>query len=174
MLLTATACNDEPEIVTYRVPKSRTGLEMFRKDGDSEGSGSKFATPEGWTRGKSSPMFPSDKFLKTVDNNEVVLSIMSLPAEVNDWNSNVVRWLGQVSMEKTSEEIAEMTTTVDVDGIESSKVRLIREDADTEAIIGIMAVKGKSAWFIKLMGKKAAVEATESEFDNYVTSLELP
>ena len=118
-------------------------------------------------------MFPSDKFLKTVDNNEAVMSVMSLPAS-NDWQSNVQRWLGQIGIEKSADEIQKMTTDVEVDGITSSRIRLIKDDADSTAIVGIMAVKGNLAWFIKLTGKKAVVQATEDEFDGYVKSLKLP
>ena len=118
-------------------------------------------------------MFPSDKFLKTFDGEEVVLSIMALPAS-NDWTSNVQRWLGQVDLEKSPEQIEEMTTEVKVDGIESPKVMLAKDDPASKAIVAIMSVKGSSAWFIKLMGKKSAIEAAESEFDNYVSSLRIP
>ena len=37
-----------------------------------------------------------------------------------------------------------------------------------------MAVKGQLAWFIKLKGKKSAVEATEKEFDEYLKSFKFP
>jgi len=97
---------------------------------------------------------------------------MSLPAS-NDWQSNVQRWLGQVGMQKTAEEIDELTMEVEVDGKASSKVRLIK-DEDGDAIVGVMAVKGNLAWFIKLMGEKAAVEATEKDFDDYVKAFKFP
>lgn len=172
-------CKEPPQIVEHRVPKSQSGLLDLRNEkvdapvGSAKSAPSTFATPDGWARGKSNPMFPSDKFLKTVDNNEVVMSIMSLPSS-NDWQSNVQRWAGQVGLEASADEIKEMTSEVDVDGISSSKIRLMGEDTDGQAIVGIMAVKGNLAWFIKLMGKKPAVESTESEFDDYVKTLTLP
>ncbi len=130
-------------------------------------------TPDGWTREKSNPMFPSDKFSKTVDDHEVILSIMSLPSS-NDWQSNVKRWLGQVSMSFTDEQIEELTTEIEVDGKTSQRIRLFKDEDDSEAIVGAMAVNGKLAWFIKLMGKKAAVEATEKDFDDYLKSFKFP
>ncbi|WP_075082472.1 hypothetical protein [Mariniblastus fucicola] len=171
-------CKEEPQIVTHRIPKSQSGLEDLRNeaadpDNKSEAAPAKFPTPDGWTRGKSNPMFPTEKFLKDFDGNEVVLSIMSLPAS-NDWESNVQRWLGQVGMEKSLAEIKSMTTQVPVDGKSSSKVRLLADDSDSQAIVGIMALKRNTAWFIKLMGEKAAVESAESEFDAYVDSIKLP
>lgn len=172
-------CKESPQIVTQRIPKSQTGLEKLRNEkvdvpaGSDDTAAARFPTPEGWARGKSNPMFPSDKFLKTVDNNEVVMSIMSLPAS-NDWQSNVQRWAGQVGIEKSADQIKEMTTEVDIDGISSSKIRLVKDDSDGQAIVGIMAVKGNLAWFIKLMGKKPAVESTENEFVDYVKTITLP
>ena len=176
-LILLVGCKEPPQIVSHRIPKSQSGLEKLRNEKAMPGSkaetASSFKTPDGWTRGKSNPMFPSDKFLKTVDNNEAVMSVMSLPAS-NDWQSNVQRWLGQVGIEKSADEIQKMTTDVEVDGITSSRIRLIKDDADSTAIVGIMAVKGNLAWFIKLTGKKAVVQATEDEFDGYVKSLKLP
>jgi len=179
LMILLTGCKEPPQIVEHRVPKSQSGLLDLRNEkvdaptGSAKSAPSTFATPEGWDRGKSNPMFPSDKFLKTVDNNEVVMSIMSLPSS-NDWQSNVQRWAGQVGLEKSADEIKKMTAEVDVDGISSSKIRLMGEDEDGQAIVGIMAVKGNLAWFIKLMGKKPAVESTETEFDDYVKRLTLP
>lgn len=172
-------CNESPQIVTHRVPKSQSGLEGIRELDASPSSkmsapvASTMPTPEGWTRQKSNPMFPSDKFSKTVDNNEVILSIMSLPSS-NDWQSNVVRWLGQVDMTKTPSEIDELTTEVEVDGKTSQKIRLFNDKDDSTAIVGAMAVKGNLAWFVKLTGNKAAVEATEKEFDDYLKSFKFP
>lgn len=179
LMTLVSGCKEPPQIVEHRVPKSQSGLLDLRNEkaepptGSAKSAPSKFATPEGWARGKSNPMFPSDKFLKTVDNNEVVMSIMSLPSS-NDWQSNVQRWAGQVGLEKSAAEIKELTAKVDIDGISSSKIRLMGEDEEGQAIVGIMAVKGNLAWFIKLMGKKPAVESTESEFDDYVKTLTLP
>ena len=178
ILFLLTGCKDSPQIVTHRVPKSQSGLEGIRPLEDSSSSGSpapasSMPTPEGWNREKSNPMFPSDKFSKTVDNNEVILSVMSLPSS-NDWQSNVVRWLGQVDMTKTPEEIDELTTEVKVDGKTSQKIRLFKDDDDSTAIVGAMAVKGNLAWFIKLTGKKPAVVATEKEFDDFLKSFKFP
>ena len=172
-------CKEPSQIVEHRVPKSQSGLANLRNEkvdtpsGSANSASSSFATPDGWTRGKSNPMFPSDKFLKTVDNNEVVMSIMSLPSS-NDWLTNVQRWAGQVGMEKSADQIKDSTTTLSVDGISSSKIRLVSENTDSKAIVGIMAVKGNLAWFIKLMGQKTAVEATEEDFDKYVKTITLP
>ena len=178
-LLLLIGCNEPPQIVTHRIPKSQSELEAFRPQTGGSGGGSpaaavsKFPTPDGWTRGKSNPMFPSDKFTKVVDDIEVVLSIMPLPSS-NDWDSNVQRWVGQVGMEVTSDEIDELSSEVEVDGIASQRIYLTKDDADSDSIIGVMAVRGNTAWFIKLMGNKTAVEASESEFDDYVDSLKIP
>ena len=171
-------CSEEPQIVKRRIPKTQSGLEAFRSRPASNSASESVSAkalpgPEGWTREKSNPMFPSDKFSKVVENDKVVLSVMSLPAS-NDWQSNIQRWLGQVSMTMSAEEIDKITTEVQVDGTTSKKIRLMQDDADGEAIVGVMAVKGNLAWFIKLMGAKAAVEATESDFDEFVTSFKFP
>jgi len=170
-------CKEPPQIVTQRIPKSQSGLQSLRNEADdtpqAPAAKTTFPVPEGWTRGKANPMFPSDKFLKSFDGDEVVLSIMSLPAS-NEWQSNVQRWTGQVGLSKSADEIKEMTTEVDVDGIASPKVRLFATEDDGQAIIGIMSVKGNLAWFTKLIGKKSAVNAAEKEFDKYVGSIKLP
>ena len=181
-LLFLGACNDAPQITVQRVPKSQSGIEDFRGAKPAQdlplptpppaADVGNFEAPDGWTRGKSSPMFPSDKFLKSFDDQEVALSIMPLPAS-NGWISNVTRWAGQLKQKKSPEEIEAMTIEVDVDGIAANRIRL-DGDSDGDAIIGIMARKGQSAWFIKLMGKQSAVTKAENEFDEYVKTLKIP
>ena len=177
ILVLLVGCNEPPQIVTHRIPKSQSGLDGIRPleqaASGSPASASSMPTPEGWTRQKSNPMFPSDKFSKVIDNNEVILSVMSLPAS-NKWNSNVEPWVGQIGMQLSPGQIEELTSEVEVDGKPSQKVRLFKDEDDTEAIVGAMAVKGQLAWFIKLKGKKPAVEATEKEFDEYLKSFKFP
>lgn len=176
-LLACGACKEAPQIAAHRVPKTQSGIEDFRRVAaavDAPASARKpFPTPDGWTRGKANPMFPSDKFLKSFDGEEVVFSIMPLPSS-NTWTGNVQRWLGQVSMQLAVEEIEEQTIDLEVDGIPSKKIRLFQDNEDSKAVVGIMTVKGKDAWFSKLMGKRDAVEAAEKEFDAYVKTLQLP
>jgi len=78
-------------------------------------------------------MFPSDKFLKSFDDQEVVLTVTPLAAS-NRWMANVSRWTGQVSMDKSPEEIEAMTVEVEVDEIASKKIRLLPGKDDSLAI----------------------------------------
>ena len=177
-LLLLGACGEAPQIHSMRVPKSESGIEDFRKSETSSPSAASakresFQPPEGWTRGKSNPMFPSDKFLKSFDDQEVVLSVTPLSAS-NGWVANASRWAGQISMNKSAEEIEAMSIELDVDEISSKKIRLFPGKEDSQAIIGIMTVKSNTAWFIKLMGNESAVVDAESEFDDYVNSLKIP
>ena len=177
-LLFAGACKEAPQIGSQQISKDRSGIEDFRGVKNAASSPTakppeKFAAPKGWTRGKSSPMFPSDKFLKSFGEHEVTLSIMPLPSS-NGWLANVTRWAGQLQLQKSAEDIEALTKQVDVDGIEAQRVHLIGSEDSGEAIIGIMATKGPQAWFIKLMGNDSAVSDAESEFDEYVKSLKIP
>lgn len=175
-LLLTGACKEAPQIGSQRVPKEQSGIEDFRSLGSastSAASAGKFAPPKGWTRGKSSPMFPSDKFLKSFGEHEVALSIMPLPAS-NGWLANVTRWAGQLQLQKSAQDIEAMTKEVEVDGITAQRVHLLSEKESGDAIIGIMATKGPQAWFIKLMGNQSAIGDAEGEFDEYVKTLKIP
>lgn len=172
------ACKEAPQIGSQRVPKDQSGIEDFRGGNRAPTSApvatsKNFVAPKGWTRGKSSPMFPSDKFIKSFGEHEVTLSIMPLPAS-NGWLANVTRWAGQVDLQKSAEEIEAMTEQVEVDGIASQRVHLIGGKNSDDAIIGIMATQGAKAWFIKLTGNESAISDAEDEFDEYVKTLKIP
>lgn len=181
-ILMLAGCNDPPEITTHRIPKSQSGLEGLRDLGPETTkpagtSTAKMTVPEGWTGGATNSMVVN-RFSKQIDGDTVEVTVVPLPAS-NDWQSNVVRWTGQLRLTMSAEEINEQTTEVTIDGIKGSRIGLFDEEnadanADAKAIVGVMAVQGDTAWFIKMMGADAAVKAAEEDFDNYLTTFKFP
>jgi len=119
--------------------------------GSPPDSGLKFKAPEGWTEGKTSSIVHARLSKKSGDES-VQITIVEMPADVNEWEPNVKRWAGQVGLSKLSDEEEE-------------------SDSELGTIAGMVKREG-SAWFLKLSGEKGLVESSREEFDNFLDSIQ--
>ena len=161
-------CQGDEPIVQHRVPKSRSGLEGIRAAKRPE-------TPDGWSPGATSAMVPI-RLNKKFGEESAEITVIPLPADANDWATNVNRWSAQqLGLKLDLDGLDKITKEVSVDGQTGKRVRLVDESAtDGKAIIGIMVVEKDTAWFLKLMGPVKAVEQAESDFDNFVSKFSFP
>ncbi len=170
------ACNEPPQITTHRVPKAYSGLDGIREStpiSTSTEASASLTVPDGWTAGATNSMVVN-RFSKLFDGEKVEVTVVPLPSS-NDWNSNVVRWTGQLGLQLSADQIQKRTTEVQVDGTKAQRIELAdKKTTDDKAIFGVMAIKGDTAWFIKMMGGRDGVIASEEVFDNYVSSFRFP
>ena len=133
-------------------------------------SGLKFDKPEGWTEGASN-QFRKASFVAGDGARKAEITVIDLGAEGNDWLTNVNRWRGQVGLKPTSAaELEKETKAVEVGTSKGQYAELV---GPTETILGVMAVQGSKAWFIKLKGDKQLAEREKAKFEQFVKSLQL-
>jgi hypothetical protein len=133
-------------------------------------SGIKHDTPDGWEPGKTSSMVPV-RLVKKVDEDQLMITIIRMPAAVNKWEPNVVRWAGQVEQTIAAEKIKAETKSITVDKLPGQLIALLDGTADS-GIIASMITQGETAWFVKLVGPKAQVEEQAEAFDEFLSSIE--
>ena len=131
-----------------------------------------FEPIEGWTSGKTSSMVPI-RLSKTVGEAQVQITVIEMPADVNEWDPNVKRWAQQVQLGSLSkEEFAKRTSKFEVDGVEGQIIDLIDPDSESlEGTIAGMVKRDGSAWFLKLTGDKGLTQEYRGEFEEFLGSL---
>jgi hypothetical protein len=131
----------------------------------------KFTPPAGWETGPNSSIVKA-RLLKSEGDQQAQITVVEMAAAANEWGPNVVRWAGEIGMTDLSGPAAdERTSTVVVDGIEGQRVRLIEpEDQYKRATVAVMVKRGASAWFLKISGDKSVVEASEPDFEAFLSS----
>ena len=80
-----------------------------------------YQTPEGWTAGKTSFIVHA-RLSKESEQGKIQLTIVDMPADVNDWKPNVERWLGQIGMKLDDAQIESRSKTITIDGTEGNVV----------------------------------------------------
>lgn len=178
-------CTEPDTISRYDIPKSQSDMKRFTVvDGDSlerrpsAAGQAKEAppVPDGWTAGKTGQFGVWNRFSKQVDEEKVEITVTILPPMAKDWNANVTRWANQqLGLELDTDDIAERTTKVTVDGSQGQQISLLDDGTtDGRAIVGVMIVRDNQVWFFRISGKTATVEKTQTEFDDYLNSFQFP
>ena len=99
------------------------------------------------------------------------------PLPASPWPANVKRWVGQVGAEEMSDEkILEATTKIDVGGAEAQLIDLIAgpKVKPPRRLIGIRAIRGNTAWFVKFDGAPDIVAKEMENFKTLIMKLPLP
>lgn len=145
--------------------------------GEAAGSGVKFKAPESWKPGKTS-QFRKASFVATdaADaKRQAEITIIDLPAAGGGGEllANVNRWRGQVGLAPTTaDELKAQSKEVEVAGDKGTMVELKGEKGDAkQTILGVMTVRGKTAWFIKLHGDASVADAEKERFEAFVKSV---
>lgn len=129
--------------------------------------------PEGYSPGKTSAMVVA-RYLKETDDGKVQITLVPLTA-TNQWDDNVNFWRQSVGLGPIdADEIKSATQAVTIGGVEGKKIALLAEDAgaDEKSLIGVMVKHNDAAWFFKMMGDPAMVEADQPIFDTFLESFE--
>lgn len=131
-------------------------------------AGVKFDKPEGWSEGPTN-QFRKASFVVTEGDQKAEITVIDLSAS-NDWLGNVNRWREQVQLKKaTATEVEQATKSISVGDIKGQYIEAVGE---TQTILGVMAIEGDKAWFIKLTGNKQLAEREKAHFEQFVKSLQ--
>ncbi|MEM7783104.1 MAG: hypothetical protein AAF623_07105 [Planctomycetota bacterium] len=138
---------------------------------DPRQSGVTFDSIEGWESGRTSSITKA-RFIKKNGEKQAMITLIEMPAAVNDWKPNVIRWAGQVDFKPSQDELAKRTSKIKVDNIEGQIIDLISDDESlSDGTIAAMVKHKESAWFLKLTGDKELVSESESDFRNFIDSI---
>ena len=130
----------------------------------------KHDAPTGWDLGRTSSIVKA-RLRKVEGEKSAMISVTDLPASANRWAPNVKRWADEVGLEESVDSLAAGTEEVTVDGMTGNRIRLVNmKDRERNATIGVMVVRGDSAWFFKLTGSRDLVIASEKDFDEFLKS----
>lgn len=108
-------------------------------------------------------------FIVKEDDRSAEITITALGAGAGAVLPNVNRWRGQIGLESfTEEQLAAETKKVDMNGVEGDYVRLI---GPQQAILGVIAMQGGKAWFVKLQGDHDLAIKLQEQFETFVRSI---
>lgn len=136
-------------------------------------------TPAGWAQAERSQMRPVN--LRFGPNGEGECYLSMLPGGAGGTAANVNRWRKQMGQPELSEaEVAALPKRV-LMGIEGVSVSLdgaytnvgAAEATADQRLMGIVAALGEVGLFVKMVGPKVLVEANQTAFDQFVSSLRL-
>jgi len=126
-----------------------------------------WTVPDAWTnKGARSMILAS--FSAQGDTVEITVSMLGGGA--GGTLPNINRWRGQVGLPPASEaDMASMTSSIQVGGIDSTYVNLPGTSQQIDAVI---VPKGNQTWFFKAMGAPAAVQQETDNFKSFVQSVQ--
>lgn len=131
----------------------------------------KFSAPEGWSAGRTSSMVQA-RFSKAAGEAKAQITVTEMPADANEWVSNVKRWAGQVGLDElTDQQLTERTSEIKVDDVDGKLVDLVADSDSGQGVIAAMVKREGSAWFFKLSGEKELVDQSREEFETFMDSI---
>lgn len=111
------------------------------------------------------------------DSSALTITVTPMPAS-NDLLMNVNRWRDQVGLPRLdNERLDEAIAPISLgQGAEGKYITLVGPDGTDPqtAILGVVAVRGDTAWFVKLKGDAKAALRERPNFEAFVRSLRLP
>lgn len=130
-----------------------------------------FDLPEGWEKGVSNSMVRV-RLSKSIEKQQAVITVVRMPADINNWKDNVQRWAGQVEVTLTEDEIKSQSEAISVDGQPGQLIRLLGTD-QTLGIVAALVKQGDDAWFLKISGDRDLVNDETDSFLSFCQSLKL-
>lgn len=129
--------------------------------------------PEGWTEAEQT-RDSQVSIEKQVGEDKAIMTVTGLAIGAGDWGANVMRWRRQLGLAPIADQkLEEVTEKLVVDGSPAQLIRipLEGEDADGQAIVGVMLIKFDQVWFVRYSGAKSMVEQEEAAFQTLLASL---
>lgn len=124
-----------------------------------------YTTPAGW---KDAPLRTFQQAAFSVEEGGEKLAI-SIATAGGDLTGNVNRWRKQVGLsDQTAEEITASTKPLTVDG-QAAKYYVV--EGETDSILGVIAPREGTQWFIKANGPKTIATKERANFEAFVQSL---
>jgi hypothetical protein len=132
-----------------------------------------FTAPEQWSPGKLNE-FRKAAFVVTEGDQSAEITVIDLDASAGDLVSNVNRWRGMVGLAAApAAEIKAAAKKIETFGVSGDYVELAGpgDGKQPQTILGVMAVAGGKAWFIKLQGAPGLAAREKDRFESFVKSL---
>ncbi len=142
----------------------------------SSTAGFAFRQPEGWRPGKSGPLRRL-AFEVGEDEEQAEITVTTLGSLGSEVLPNINRWRNQIGLEPlTQDSLADAVRPIEVSGGQATWVELVPSETDKErsAIIGVIAIRGDTGWFFKMMGASTIVAAESEHFQEFIESVEFP
>jgi len=130
-----------------------------------------FQVPKGWQSGEVRG-YRKAAFKVTDGSKQVEITLIDLPA--SDPTANFNRWRGQVGLPPASaDEIRKQVKSIDIGRTKGLYIELDGPAGSSpqRTILGVIAIQGRTAWFIKLMGDSTLAQREKSRFESFVKSL---
>jgi hypothetical protein len=136
-------------------------------------AGFQFASPDGWTVGKSGGMRKA-AFNVERDGAKAEMTVITLPGTVGGPLANVNRWRGQVGLDPIeAAELESTLTEIKVGGLDGQLLELTGPAgaADRKSMLAVMLMREGTSWFFKMMGPADLVAAEKENFVSFVESV---
>ncbi len=173
---------EEKDLRLRSLPEAAVPMQVFDAMGmlkstsmprpPEENSQLAYDVPDGWKKGQTNSMVQV-RLTNGSGTAPTQITVTRLSAQFNPWLPNAQRWAEQVAMKTDEEFLSRRTTDVTIDGIEGKKILLIPEsesDSDQAAMIGVLIVRGESAWFFKMIGDRDVVVNNQEAFEQFLNS----
>jgi hypothetical protein len=139
-----------------------------------------YSLPPGWKEKPLSPMRLASFSANSPNGKESDVSVVSLPAIAGGDLANVNRWRGQVKLPPIDENtLAQSAQRIQANGHDYLMVDLVSvgpidEQKGKQRILGAILDENGQAWFIKMTGEEATVDAQKSAFVEFLHGLKIP
>jgi hypothetical protein len=134
-----------------------------------------FTRPEGWEELPdpwSRPLPAAAAFRAGKDRGAPEVTVTPLGGAAGGLLANVNRWRGQVGLAPVEEgDLQKDLHTLDVDGKPAPYVDLAGQGSSGRRILAVLAVRGGTTWFFKMMGPADAVGRHKAAFEQFVKSV---
>ena len=174
LALSANGCREVDEIRHYQVPKPQTSAAENTHPENDEDSAFRFETPEGWQSAdrvvsRGGITIRHQAAFEVIDGQwHVDITVDRMPA-MGSLVQNVTRWRGQIGLGPIErEELDELSESIEIDGSAADYVELVGE---SESILGVVAVRGNVAWYLKLKGDSELADREKERFQTFVKSI---
>jgi hypothetical protein len=139
-----------------------------------------YSLPTGWKEKPLSSMRLASFSASSPNGKEADVSVVSLPGIAGGDLANVNRWRGQVKLPPIDEDtLAKSAQRIQANGHDYLMVDLVSngpidEQQGKQRILGAILDENGHAWFIKMTGEDATVDAQKSAFSDFLHSLKIP
>ena len=139
-----------------------------------------YSLPAGWKEKPLSPMRLASFSAASPNGKEADVSVVSLPATAGGDLANVNRWRGQVKLPPIDEDtLAKSAQRIQANGHDYLMVDLVSdapidEQQGKQRILAAILDENGQAWFIKMTGEEATVDAQKSAFVDFLHGLKIP
>lgn len=134
----------------------------------------KYKLPEGWQEAEAA-RFSRITFEVRDGKQQVKITVTDLPAASNPLLDNINRWRGIMKLPPVDEAgMKRDVQPIKVGDVSGSYVELATPDgaAAPQALLGVVAYQGETAWFVKLQGDAALATREKTRFEEFVRSLQ--